>query len=282
MARYICSIMPVVLMVLLAIPAAPRAAELADALTVSGHVRLRSELNDKSFAPNMNADNYTLMRTRVGLKFKIDKNVYAFVQFQDSRKFGTEPSTLGSTDNLDLHQGYIRLDDLLGAGGLTLMAGRMEINFGGQRLIGAVGWSNIGRSFDGARLFIDREKVRAEVWGATLNEAYEDSESRDNSIGGIDLEIGRSVEFAPRFYVIAERNNRLGPGNKKMLSRQTLGVHAVGKVRSFDYDLETALQRGTLAGSDISASLFAIAAGYTFDGKSKTRLGLGLDYLSGA
>ncbi len=267
--------------ILFSVPVESRSEKITDALTISGHVRLRSELNGKSFAPDVKADNFTLMRTRVGLKLSLAEHVSTFIQFQDSRKFGTEPSTLSSVDNIDLHQGYIRLDGLLGAEGVTLMAGRMEIIFGGQRLIGAVGWHNIGRSFDGARLFIDREKFRAEIWGATVNDVYEDYESRDNSIGGIDLELSRSAEFAPRFYVIAERNNKLDTGDNKLLSRQTLGVHTVGKVGSFDYDIETALQRGIQANSDIDATLFAIAAGYTFDAAGRPRLGFGVDYLSG-
>ena len=32
---------------------------------------------------------------------------------------------------------------------LNMKLGRMRVNYGEQRLIGAVEWSNIGRSFDG-------------------------------------------------------------------------------------------------------------------------------------
>ncbi len=262
------------------LPSGLKAEQLSDAVSISGQVRLRSEVDDRSFNSANKADNYSLLRTRIGLSMELADNVKSFVQFQDSRRLGSEPSTLGSTSNLDLHQGYIQLDNLLGATGLTMKAGRMEIAFGGERLIGPVGWSNVGRSFDGARLYYENPDVRAEVWGATLNDRYESNESRDNSIAGLDLEIGRKKAFAPRFYLIAERNNKRNPANDKMLSRQTFGVHLIGESSGFNYDIEAALQRGSLGAADISTSLFALDAGYRFNDR-KSRLGFGLDYLSG-
>jgi hypothetical protein len=67
-----------------------------------------------------------------------------FVQLQDSRQFREETSTLadGSADNIDFHQADLKLDQLSSAP-LSLTLWRQELAYGGQRLIGAVGYHNL-------------------------------------------------------------------------------------------------------------------------------------------
>jgi len=259
------------------------AAGIGEKTSVDGQIRLRLELDDKSFAPNTDANDFTLMRTRLGLKVNPAEKVTVVLQFQDSRTFGTELSTLADMGNLDLHQGYVRLDDFLGAEGLTFQVGRQEISFGGERLIGPVGWHNVGRSFDGGRLYLTRPAIRAEFWAAKTNELYDNTpaENRDKNIFGFDLELVRLPEFAPRGYYIGEIDNDRSSAGLRKLSRHTLGVQATGKAGRLDYDLETALQTGELGGRDISAYLAALALGCTFKPETGTRLSAGYDYLSG-
>ena len=61
---------------------------------------------------------------------------------------GSSPESDGP---IDLHQGYVVLGDLHQFP-LTLKAGRQELSYGDERLIGAFAWNNIGRVFDGAKL----------------------------------------------------------------------------------------------------------------------------------
>ena len=60
---------------------------------------------------------------------------------------------------LILHQAYFSVNKLFDLP-LNLKLGRMELSYGPQRLIGAVGWHNVGRSFDGGILQLNTEKVR--------------------------------------------------------------------------------------------------------------------------
>ena len=115
----------------------------------SGQIRQRFESSDISFEKDVSANNFNAMRSRFNAKFAPAENVTAFFQLQDYRKFGTESGTVdGSASNIDLHQVNVTISNLFDQP-LDLKIGRMEYNMGPQRLIGAIGWSNIAQSFDG-------------------------------------------------------------------------------------------------------------------------------------
>jgi hypothetical protein len=81
---------------------------------LSGQIRQRFEMDDKDFDSETNSNNFNLLRSRLGITFAPEEDVTAFFQVQDSRTFGEETSTLGdgSADNIDLHQGYIKIKNL--------------------------------------------------------------------------------------------------------------------------------------------------------------------------
>ncbi|MEP6662389.1 MAG: alginate export family protein, partial [Verrucomicrobiota bacterium] len=55
------------------------------------------------------------------------------------------------SDSIDLHQAYFTLGNLKEFP-LSLKIGRQELAYGDERLVGPVGWNNIGRVFDAAKL----------------------------------------------------------------------------------------------------------------------------------
>jgi hypothetical protein len=113
---------------------------------VSAEIRPRFQMDNKDFNSDLPSNNFTELRTRLGLKFSPTENIEGFVQIQDSRIYGTEPNTLTSTDNIDLHQAYFNVNKLFDLP-FNLKLGRMELSYGPQRLIGAVGWHNVGQQF---------------------------------------------------------------------------------------------------------------------------------------
>ena len=118
-------------------------------LKFSGQIRQRFEMVDKDFSDTTAFNNNNYLRTRFAVTYE-NEDMSSFVQLQDSRVFGTETNTLtdGTADMLDVHQAYFKLNNLFGLG-LSAKVGRFEAVYGPQRLIGAVGWHNVGRSFDG-------------------------------------------------------------------------------------------------------------------------------------
>lgn len=129
-------------------------------LELSGELRVRSQ-GERGIV-GTRAEGATLLRTRLRLHAPVTPYASVVIQFQDSRVFGEESNTLtdGSANQMDLHQAYLRLTASVLGLSVTVTAGRQEVVLGSERLIGAVGWSNTGRSFDALRLFLEPEEDR--------------------------------------------------------------------------------------------------------------------------
>ena len=157
-------------------PAAPAAAPaptpspaLPVPIVFSGEIRTRSEWDRPGGA--VAADAFTYLRTRFGARIDAAPGARIVLQLQDSRVLGAEGNTTTTApDVFDLHQGYVELSAPWRGIGLGVRAGRQEIALANERLVGPVGWSNTGRSFDGARLMLApaNAKPGAEPWTATL------------------------------------------------------------------------------------------------------------------
>ncbi len=116
---------------------------------LDGQVRLRSEWDGRSVG--VDPDAATLSRIRVGVRAQLESWIRAYVQLQDARAWGSEANTLtdASADQFDLHQGFVEIGR---PDGIVGRLGRQEMMLGDERLVGAVGWTNTARSFDGARV----------------------------------------------------------------------------------------------------------------------------------
>lgn len=145
-----------------------------DKIKVGLEARVRNESNfdyDRN-AKAEDKDNFSLLRARVNVTATPSENFRGFVQIQSSRVFGdsalsgtfgpgnTARGIAADDEDIALHQGYL---DIMG-NDLTFRVGRQEMIFGDQRLVGALGWSNRGRSFDGASLIHDTDSHKATLF----------------------------------------------------------------------------------------------------------------------
>ena len=145
----------------------PPATVLSLPVTVSGEIRSRTEWDAPGGATS--ADVFTLLRSRFGVRVDPARGLSVMLQLQDSRVLGTEANrTSTPMDVFDLHQGYLHLVTPWHGNEIALRAGRQEIALGNERLVGAVNWSNTGRTFDGARVFLAPTGVAGmDRWSAT-------------------------------------------------------------------------------------------------------------------
>lgn len=255
-----------------------------NAVKLSAQIRTRGILDRKDFNNETPTHRSTLMRVRLNANFQATEDISGMLQLQDSRVFGTEPSTLASTDNVDLHQGYLYTTDFL-VDGLSLKAGRMELVYGGQRLIGAVGWHNVGRAFDGTLLaYRLKEKLKVDLFATKQVQQADPEMSRDTGayFGGLYLTL---YNFG--VYSLLEMNRHQTLENMDDLQRMTLGTHGKGSFGMLDYETEAAVQLGTRTDPTakkqqaVSAFMLTGSVGYTLDIKQKPRIAIGYDYLSG-
>lgn len=258
----------------------------------SGELRLRSEIDGRNFDLDTRANSYTLSRARLGALIRPADNISLFLQVQDSRVFGSEPSTLANTANLDLHQGYFMVNGFL-ADEIDLKAGRMELNYGNQRLIGSVGWNNVGRSFDGGVLGLKFDRISIDILALNIREvhnyapvatpgAVQAVRDTGHNLLGIYSMTKPGDTFNGDFYLLYEQDRaRIGEGNDLRLSRFTLGTWLRGVADSFSWQTESALQFGKTAGTDILAVMITGELAFRPDNEKISQLALGLDYLSG-
>ena len=246
-------------------------------LKINAQIRPRFQYDNKDFNSNTGTNTFTELRSRLGLLFSSTEDLTGFFQIQDSRRFGSESSTLANSANLDLHQAYFSISNFFELP-LNLKVGRMELSYGSQRLIGPVGWSNVGRSFDGSVLKLITKSVDVDFIVARTNESGFADDSLDmflysayGNLKGFD-----NLKIQP--FIIGERRAKVN------FNRYTIGLFMSSKKKGkgFYNELDAAYQLGTQnTTQDISAFMAAYNFSYTFSSKVKPKLGAGIAFLSG-
>jgi hypothetical protein len=262
-----------------------------------GEVRARGEVDGRDFLTRTIPNSYALLRSRLGANITPVENVQIFLQVQDSRSFGEETvggrfNTISNTRNLDLHQGYLKIDDLF-LDGLSAKAGRMELSYGNERLVGPVGWNNVGRSFDGAVIKLEVPSQSIEGFVTNIAETNTPpiiatpsavTSVRDSGqlFSGIYYSLHSVKKHIIDAYVFHQWDQRKTSSGKFALSRLTVGTYFKGAAARFSYEGEFAYQLGKRLGADIQAFILTGAVGYSFPGFPISSVTVGYDYLSGA
>ncbi len=238
-----------------------------------GQVRPRMEGRDPVAGER---DVFTSMRVRGALDASLENQVRVFVQFQDVRLFGEETNTLGdySGDNLDLHQGFLELGSVPHFGGV-FRVGRQEMALGEQRLVGAVNWTQQGRSFDGARYTTPSlGSLTIDLFGMKLREETASTQEFDSEFwgawGNIDLGERGSLEV---FGLLTTDSRDEGT------EERTLGALWRGTAGPVQLRAEGSLQGGTRGDEDVSAFMVGLRAGINLSDVGTVTLWY--DHLSG-
>lgn len=275
---------------------------LAKKVTLGGQIRTRAEYRDptsyaNTAAAESNSDDLFLTRIRLNFNFSVNDDVTVFVQPQDQRVWGQELSVLNDERNMDVHQGFVEVRNLLGEP-ITLKAGRMEMQYGDQRLISPLDWSNIGRAWDGAKLKYAQKEWWVEGFytvikdplavapapgsqpAGIVNGAAEDQDFMGVYFSYIGVE---SHEFDVYAFFREFQDNTFvsETGVTGNLIDHTVGARFKGKAAGFDYTLEGISQGGHQASDRIEAYALAATLGYTFDMAWTPRVGVEYTHASG-
>jgi hypothetical protein len=264
--------------------------ELPKWLRFSGEYRARLEgFTGGGFADNDDA--YFLNRFRINMQIKPTAWLKFNFQGQDSRVFGKNqnPAAPPYQDTMDLRLAYVEIGDsekkVFG-----LRAGRQELVFGEQRLVGHLNWTNTARSFDAVRGTIRGNGYRLDAFASTVVSAVDGEFNRafrtkaDNFhglYGGMEKLVPKAV-IEPYLFWRVTRNLRTEgaqPGNRDF---KTIGFRWVGKLPAqFDYGTEIAGQTGSLGSDSVGAWAGHWVLGYTAKAKFKPRLVAEYNYASG-
>lgn len=257
---------------------------------LNGQIQLRSEVDGRDFSNSTHPTTFASLKTRLGVEKTFDEKVQLFVQFQDSRVFGEEPNTLAAIDNIDLHQGYVKLMKPFGLP-VNVQAGRFEVAYGTERFIGAVGWHYVGRSFDGARFTINPGCWNLDLFALTLDESNNYAANAYASFSNMPVtatpssslygfwkktELSKESKFDLFGYFEIDREDVVLDTNR--LELFTVGGSYWGNYGDISTIFEGAYQFGSITGNDISAYLLSLQLFYK---TGITKFGLGGDMLSG-
>lgn len=159
---------------------------------------------------------------------------------------------------LGLHEGIMKLK----GGKWSLEAGRFEMAYGDELVIGPVGWNHIGRSFDGARF---RHMLPSDAWvdvfatqldeGTVTGVTGDELAAGDRYFLGVYAGLGNLIAKGmdldvylfdlryPTYSVTVADVTATQNGGDEL----TLGLRAKGRVSLFDYRFEAGYQLGSTA-----------------------------------
>ncbi len=291
----------------------------AGEVTLSGEYRLRAEKRgDADFDENTkDSTDMWGQRVRLSANAKATDDTSVKITLQDTRIWGAAQAATGGpalTDSavnfVDLHESYVNIANVAGQP-ISIKAGRQELAYGDQRLLGSFGWSNNGRSHDALKLVYTHEAANIDLFTSKVRDST--LSGNDQDLNGLyvtikklpvpdttidfyylQLKDGNTGTFSANAFGIAGGmlgGTPLTGALSKPQKLNTYGVRLKGAVAGLDYTLELPFQSGTVETRGvaplgktykISGSAFAGKAGYNIPGAPmKLRVGGEYDYASG-
>jgi len=233
-------------------------------------------------------DGFALTRVRLSADLHLGGNLRLFAEGKSAisttrRLVGG--NRLSDVDDPDLQQGYLELRSRptqRGGGATAARIGRQELALGRERLVGALDWSNVRRSFDG--ISVTRGRGRRTLTAFAVRPVLQQEhrfnrwDERTEFFGAYSLMESAARDRRAEVYWL--RLDRTAGAER----RQTVGVRLSGggAARRGDYDVETAYQFGELGGARIKAWMVSAVLGRRLSGSAAApRLWVGFDYASG-
>lgn len=210
-------------------------------------------------------------------------------EVQDVRRWGQGATAGGTSElvNLALHQGYFEITGESKALGYRsfIRAGRQEIVWGEQRLLGYGLWSIHGRSHDAIRALLEYKNFDFDLFWSVRRPSPQPSEGIKNSgahLGGARFATRHLKAFSAEVQGLIHHNDGDSPQSTDTLGN--VGVRIFGDpIKQLHYSLEANYQFGKRLTMDHQAWAVAGWASWyhEFSGGVGTRFKLGATAASG-
>jgi alginate export protein len=241
--------------------------QLAQWLELRGEFRARTEEFDGGGFSATNEDAYWLDRFRFNATVKPSRTLTFFVQAQDARAFNkrTGGTAAPFRDTISVRQAYG--ESAIGSKTMVRI-GRQELAFGEQRLLGALGWANVARSFDAARLTVKQPFGQLDAFAASVVTITPDGFDKSGGGNALYGTYESLTTLIPKQvvepYFLVRRSPNLHHG--------TAGIRVAGRLPSaFDYSTEAVIQRGSTGADDLRSWAGHALVGRSFGALLKPR-----------
>lgn len=261
-------------------------------LAFSGEIRLRGEgFTGAGFKPD-DSDGYLLTRVRLNMRIQPTSWMRFFVQGQDAHILGEDETKIAALppyqDDFDLRQGYVEFGDVEKST-FGFRAGRQELAFGSERLLGNANWLNTPRSFDGFRATFRGNGFRVDGFAACMDKIVTGKFNKcvpgSNIYGGYGTlsKLLPRTSVEPFLFWRRQSGVKSEAGPLGVMNQATIGFHVGMKpAAGIDYDVEMARQAGSVGSDTISAWAGHWLVGYTVTHSHyKPRMFSEFDYASG-
>jgi hypothetical protein len=213
------------------------------------------------------------------------------MQFMDAHALGLPVDSVAGNmrDTFDLRQGYLEYHNE--NNNFRLYAGRKELRFGNERVVGISDWTNVSRTFDGffGHFGDSTDKNSIDVFSSSvvrINPTSLDTHGAgltfDGAYGTIGSWIPNTV-FQPFVLIRALPRVKSQQGTYGSEVETTFGAETEGRLPAgFDYDVMGDLQRGRYSSDSIHSGAGIVKVSRTFNSLPwKPRLGGEYDYATG-
>ncbi|MEO2083440.1 MAG: alginate export family protein, partial [Desulfurobacteriaceae bacterium] len=288
----------------LIVPAAPsaKAADMemgSTKVTIGGQLRERLEWWAQEVGTGKGAELGATYRARLNIKAELSDGVTAVFTPQAVGYWGEGGQGLGLGEKegeVSMHEAYMLLSNPFGINNVIVKLGRQEVNLGNQRLVGAVGWSQAGRSIDGilvgyvagdyglAGFFYGKLKDdgKQDAWFRPTVEEEPDvdlyvatwqGKFKPFGIGGTykitDIYVNPTTSFKGVDADVNTIYGRVTPAFELDMAKIKVNI-------------EGAYQSGDFGSADFGGYMFSVGAGADFDQVTwKPSIFVGYDYYSG-
>jgi len=259
-------------------------------LQIGGQIRGRFESPSGTSLANGSHDSYYASRLRVDLGIRPFQWMKFFVQAQDARVGGYNSSSVPATlyNPMDLRQGYVQVSTEGSWGSMQFRAGRQEMAFGGERLIGPADWG-MSRTFDALDLSVTHGAAKVDFFAGsavqidcTRFDRHKPGEHFYGAYGSIGHVLpGMTIEPYLLFKQTLLVKSESGVVGDSLV--YSPGVRVLGKTPGrFDYIVEVLKQWGLYSSDRVRAFGQSYVAGWTIaDTALKPRVSAEYSYASG-
>ena len=253
-------------------------------------LRLRNEIRDNAdFTAADDFDHFLGYRLRLHLRAELHPDLTAYVQAQDVWLFDARGDKVIHDLATNLHQAYFDWKPA-GSERWSLRVGRQELIYGEERLVGAFGWDNVGRSFDGLRLrflqgawssdFFSSRQVDVRRAGARRRAGFQDLH------GGYFTRAPRDAVTRTEFYGLFLRDGLRSAGELNRAAESTrlftAGLRRVHQPKTgWRYSAEHAWQFGFRGPDAHRAAMLVATGGYAWGGRRQPRLQVEYSFATG-